>query len=65
MGIILVDSEIGVALFLGLGGNLQFKTLDKLVEEFIFVLHFLNLLLQILNLFVIFADFIILLQLFA
>ncbi len=65
MGIILVDSEIGVALFLGFGGNLQFKTLDKLVEQFIFVLHFLNLLLQILNLFVIFPDFIILLQLFA
>jgi len=65
MGIILVDSEIGVALLLGLGGNLQFKTLDKFIEQFIFVLHFLYLLLQILNLFVIFPDFIILLQLFA
>jgi hypothetical protein len=65
MGIVLVDSEIGIALLLGFGGNLQFKTFDKLVKQFIFVLHFLYLLLQILNLFVIFPNFIILLQLFA
>ena len=65
MGIIMADSEIGIALLLGFRGNLQFKTLDKFIEQFIFVLHFLNLLLQILNLFVIFPDFIILLQLFA